>query len=124
MLKVVEQLNAVVGGIDGKVVRMQIRNISHARYAELDHRILRDFRARALNLSIEIEAVSAQRSTNTKNKGGRRGLLEQLHEFIVDADGELALNDKRWASLLEYWERTLVEEERSAAVANAKRGQL
>ncbi len=56
-----EQLLNIPGGVEGKVIKLTLAGITRAIFTQLDHREIRNWRARAFNLTIEtqFEEVSA-----------------------------------------------------------------
>lgn len=76
-----ERIEAVPGGIEGKIVRLEVRGMSRETYRHLDHKELRNLRARALNLTLEISFVSSQGAVSSVGQAGKGLLKDQLKEF-------------------------------------------
>lgn len=83
---IIEGVENIPGGIDGKIVRLSIKNVTREVYKNLDHKVLRAYRARALNLSLDISFVSLVANTDALEKPGRGSMRDQLIEFGVSRD--------------------------------------
>jgi hypothetical protein len=81
-----ERVEAVPGGIEGKIVRLEVRGMSRETYRHLDHKELRNLRARALNLSLDISFVSSQGALSSVGQPGRGLLKDQLKDFSKSFD--------------------------------------
>lgn len=79
--QIVERGESVAGGLDGKIVRLSIRNVSRETYRNLDHRELRALRAKALNLTLDITFSTVRPDVEKLAQPGRGVLKEQLLEF-------------------------------------------
>ncbi len=53
-----QNIDSVVGGIEGKIVRIDLLNLTRQNYALLDHRKIKNWRALALNLMIDYRPPS------------------------------------------------------------------
>lgn len=78
-----ERINAVAGGIDGKIARLDIRNISRETYRNLNHKELRALKAKALNLSIDISFVSSTPAAHAVGRPGKGLLRDELQAFCA-----------------------------------------
>ena len=76
-----ERVEAVPGGLEGKIVKLEIRGLSRETYRHLDHKELRNLRARALNLTLDISFLSSQGSSHSVGQAGKGLLKDQLKEF-------------------------------------------
>jgi DNA repair exonuclease SbcCD nuclease subunit len=76
-----ERVEAVPGGLEGKIVKLEIRGLSRETYRHLDHKELRNIRARALNLTLDISFLSSQGSSGLVGQAGKGLLKDQLKEF-------------------------------------------
>ena len=76
-----DRVEAVPGGIEGKIARLEVRGISRETYRHLDHKELRGLRAQALHLTLDISFASAQLNTKSVGQAGRGLLKDQLAEF-------------------------------------------
>jgi hypothetical protein len=82
----VRQLDGKAGGIDGKIVRLSIRNVTKEIYKNLDHKLIRSYRSRALNLSLDITFVSLVANTDSLEKPVRGLMRDQLIEFAISRE--------------------------------------
>jgi DNA repair exonuclease SbcCD nuclease subunit len=78
---ITERTEGIAGGIEGKIVRLEIKGISRESYRNLDHRELRALRAKALNLTLDISFTSTFVSTEKLRTPGRGVLRDELLEF-------------------------------------------
>jgi exonuclease SbcD len=76
-----ERVSSVAGGIEGKILRLQLSGMSRESYRHLDHKELRALRSQALNLTIDISFSATQTETANLNKPGVGLLKDQLLEF-------------------------------------------
>lgn len=81
MERITERVEGVSGGVEGKIVRLSLANISRESYKNLDHKALRALRARALHLTLDISFVSTTGELHTMNRPGQGLLRDQLVEF-------------------------------------------
>jgi exonuclease SbcD len=76
-----ERLEGVSGGVEGKIVRLSLTNISRETYRNLDHKALRALRAKALHLTLDISFISTTGEVHTMGRPGQGLLRDQLLEF-------------------------------------------
>lgn len=81
MAALAERIDAVAGGLDGKIARLSLVNISRESYKNLDHKALRALRTKALHLTLDITFVSATGDVQAMGKPGKGLLRDQLVEF-------------------------------------------
>lgn len=73
---------AVAGGVEGKILKLEVRGVTRECYRNLDHRELRALRARALNMTLDISFATPGSADRTAVHAPGRGLLrDQLLEF-------------------------------------------
>lgn len=74
-----EQLKSIAGGVEGKIVKLTVSDLTRATFTQLDHRELRNWRARAFNLTLEtnFEEVKAPPITGKRV----RSVADELTEF-------------------------------------------
>jgi len=78
---ITERTEGVAGGIDGKIVRLEVKGVSRECYRNLDHRELRALRAKALNLTLDIAFEATAINAGKLKTPGRGVLKEELIEF-------------------------------------------
>jgi len=73
--------HSVPGGLDGKIVRLDIQSVSRECYRHLNHKELRELRAQALHFTVDL--TFANQGTDLKNvtRIGKGGLKEELLIF-------------------------------------------
>jgi hypothetical protein len=89
-----EQIRVAVescdGGIDDKIVRLLVRDVSRHLPRELDHKAIREYKRRALNFQLDFRAPDALRLHATGAPGRRPSLNEMVKEKLLarplDAD--------------------------------------
>lgn len=88
--RIAERVDEVPGGLDGKIVRLEVVNLSREVYRELDHREIRKIRARALNFSLETRPPVRESRTGGLKRGAHGRLKDDLREFRDQWTSELA----------------------------------
>lgn len=73
-------VDGIKGGIEGKIVRLVIQDISRDHYRELDHKMLREYKAQALHFQLD-----ARRPQTRAVTGSRRyqTLEQELENFVL-----------------------------------------
>ena len=79
MRSLLERIEAVPGGIEGKIVRMEVRGISREAQRQLDFREIRKWRASALNFTLDFKLAQKELPEGHRSTG--RGRLED--EFLA-----------------------------------------
>lgn len=102
MTLIQDRVESVPGGIEGKIVRLEVRGMSRETYRHLDHKELRNLRARALHLTLDITFASSQHSATSVGQAGRGLLKDQLIEFSKSFEVPGASHDEV-ARLLESY---------------------
>lgn len=79
------------GGIDDKVVRLIVRDVSRQVARELDHKAIREYKRRALNFHLDVRRPELFRQPSVSGAPGRRVELkeivaEKLRSRPLDAD--------------------------------------
>lgn len=76
---IVEQLQTIPGGVEGKIIKVTLTGLTRATFTQLDHREIRDWRARAFNLTIETQFEEV---LNPLASGKRiRSVSDEMVEF-------------------------------------------
>lgn len=103
VLEEIEQsLTFIVGGIDGKIVRLEIENISREVQAALDHKRLRELRTRSLNFTLEMRAPNSEYNFASFNTEKPRKLNDELSEYCDAITDSSVPKDKIKTLLLDY----------------------
>jgi DNA repair exonuclease SbcCD nuclease subunit len=76
-------IDACVGGIDDKIVRLIVRDVPRHIARELDHKAIRDYKRRALNFHLDIRRPDALRVNGTGAPGHRPSLNEIVREKLL-----------------------------------------
>jgi DNA repair protein SbcD/Mre11 len=84
-------IEGVKGGIEDKVVRLIVRDVSRQMARELDHRAIRDYKRRALHFHLDVRRPEIFRHQSAGGAPGRRIDLreivaEKLRTRPLDAD--------------------------------------
>lgn len=77
-----ERMESVPGGVEGKLVRLQIDNISREAFRALDHKQLRAWRTRALNLTLDIRHAKPAGESKQSKQAERGGVRTELKKFL------------------------------------------
>lgn len=80
---IAERVARAPGGIDGKVVRLAVRDVPRHVARELDHKRLREYRVRALHFQLDVHPPEVTRAGVSSGSPGRRpSLAEMLREAL------------------------------------------
>lgn len=79
-----DHVHAVVGGIDGEIVRQVLHDVPRAVSRDLDHRAVREFKARALSFRLDIRRPPVVRETLVGDAGQRQPLPELLERYLQE----------------------------------------
>lgn len=77
-----ERVEAVDGGIDDRIVRLVITDITRELFRQLDHRALREYRARALHFHLDARRPEIHREVGAGAPGTYRTLEEEVESFL------------------------------------------
>lgn len=81
MERITERVDGVPGGLEGKIARLTLVNITREGYKHLDHRALRALRSKALHLTLDISFISTTTTGQVVNNPGKGLLKDQLIDF-------------------------------------------
>ena len=81
MERITQTVEGVPGGLEGKIARLQIVNITRETYRNLDHKALRALRATALHLTLDVTFITVHGDVKAIAQPGRGLLRDQLLEF-------------------------------------------
>jgi len=76
-------VDACVGGIDDKIVRLIVRDVQRHVGRELDHKAIRDYKRRALNFHLDIRRPDTLRLYGAGAPGRRQSLNEIVREKLL-----------------------------------------
>lgn len=77
-------VGSVPGGLEGAVVRQVVRNVPRSVARELDHAVIREWKARALHFQLDLRRPDAPaRQVGVGAPGGRRTLAEEVEQFLA-----------------------------------------
>lgn len=76
-------IEACVGGIDDKIVRLIVREVPRHVARELDHKAIREYKRRALNFHLDVRRPEALRLHGTGAPGRRPSLNEIVREKLL-----------------------------------------
>lgn len=74
-------LHAVKGGVDGQIVRLVVHNVARATARDLDHAAIREYKARALHLRLDLRRPEPVRPTLVE-RGRRQPLPVLVEEYL------------------------------------------
>jgi DNA repair protein SbcD/Mre11 len=107
-------VNACEGGIDDKIVRLVIRDVSRHVLRDLNHSAIRDYKRRALHFLLDARRPQPLRVEASGAPGRRTSLMETVRSMLEQR--ELTPGIDRGA-LVELGLRYLAEADRAAALA-------
>ena len=81
MRSIVERCEEIPGGMEGKIVRLEIKGISRETYRHLHHKEIRNIKAKALHFSIDITFASSSPATSAVSRPGKGMLGDELATF-------------------------------------------
>lgn len=86
-----DSIEACPGGIDGKIVRLVVRDVPRHILRELDHKALREFKRRALHFNLDTRRPEVLRPKAGQAAPGRRASLadtvrEKLQTRVISED--------------------------------------
>jgi hypothetical protein len=92
--------------IDDQVVRLVVYDVSRATARDLDHALIRQYKARALNFQLDVRRPEERRAVGTGGPGRRHTLPETLREFLGRRPLDAALDREAFVRLgVEYLEQ-------------------
>jgi hypothetical protein len=115
--QIAERINASKPPIDDQIVRLLVWDVDRAVARDLDHAAIRAYKARALNLHLDVRRPRTQRLSGLTGATGvrRQTLPETLREFLGRRPLDAELNRETFVKLgVEYLE--------AAARADGERG--
>ena len=59
-----ERLESVAGGVEGKIIKLEVMNLPRETYRYLDHKMIRQYRAKALNFTIDMRMATPAMSSD------------------------------------------------------------
>lgn len=83
--RIFDALDGIPGGLDGKIVRLEVTRLNRAILRHIDHKRLRSYRSRALNLSLPIRPDNSNALVESNFQEGKRySLLNELDSFAKE----------------------------------------
>jgi DNA repair exonuclease SbcCD nuclease subunit len=79
-----ERVDGVAGGIDGKIVRLIVDEVPRELFRELDHRRLREYRARSLHFHLDARRPARRPTPGHAARHPPRSLEEEARTFITE----------------------------------------
>lgn len=96
-----QRLDAIPGGIDGKIVRLHVEEVSREVAKHLDYRKIRSYRARALHLQLDLRILSSA-TPQTRPDGKSVTLRQEIEEYCSEHRDELREPDLVQECLLSF----------------------
>jgi DNA repair exonuclease SbcCD nuclease subunit len=75
-------IEAIPGGLDGKIVRLVVHEIPRHVLRELNHRRIREYRAEALHFHLDARSPAVRRTALPDGPLRRRTIAEQVEEYL------------------------------------------
>ena len=114
-----ETVEANEGGIDGKILRLLVRDIPRHIVRDLDHHALRDYKRRALHFQLDTRRPEMIRLHGHAAPGRRPSLADIVRDKL---HGRLLEGDIDRSALVDLGLRYLAEAEAVSAAAIATDG--
>ncbi|HEX6940487.1 MAG TPA: DNA repair exonuclease [Longimicrobiales bacterium] len=76
-------VEAVPGGIAGKILRLVITDVPRELFRALDHKQIRDYKAEALHFHLDARRPEVKRTIGVAAPGRRRTLEEEVRSFLT-----------------------------------------
>ena len=93
-------------GIDAQIVRLVVYDVSRATARDLDHTVIRQFKARALNFQLDIRRPEQRRAAASGAPARRHTLVDAEEEFLSRRPLDADLDRAEFVKVgLEYLER-------------------
>lgn len=80
--RVREVVESVPGGLEGKIVRLVLEELSRELFREMDHAQIRNWRAQALHFHLDVRRPEVSRTTGVGSPERHRTLEEELASFL------------------------------------------
>jgi DNA repair exonuclease SbcCD nuclease subunit len=87
-----EALERVDGGIDGKIVRLVVRDVMRHVVRDLDHKTIREYKRRALHFHLDTRRPEVIRLSASGGPGRRATLQEMVQSYLSRRPLESDLN--------------------------------
>jgi exonuclease SbcD len=88
MALISERLNTVVGGIEGKIIKLDVSNINRATLQNLDYKQIRLWKSNALHFQLDFRVQNETELSPSLNKPERLSLKEDLKVFVNETIGK------------------------------------
>jgi DNA repair exonuclease SbcCD nuclease subunit len=83
--KIANAVDACDGGIDDRVVRLVVHEVPRWILRDLDHRLIRDYKRRALNFLLDARRPQPKRIQSASGAPGRRASLTETVRAMLEA---------------------------------------
>ncbi|RMD85826.1 MAG: hypothetical protein D6808_04575, partial [Candidatus Dadabacteria bacterium] len=104
-----ERLEAVPGGIEGKIIRLLVENITRETSRSLNYAQIKRWRKAALNLTVEFRAPQDELQLSVNLSRQRKSIREEIVEFCKAK--QLPDNEAVVGIINSYWENMERQEE-------------
>lgn len=79
-----ERVDAVPGGINGRIVRLVIDDVPRELFREFDHRRLREYRSRALHFHLDVRRPKRHPRSGAARRQAPRAIEDEARTFITE----------------------------------------
>lgn len=94
-------IQEIPGGIDGKILRLELRNLTRNTYSQLDHKKIREWRGKALNFMLEFTPPKTRLRIKT-SENIKKPLRTELIDFCNKQEILKAKKEEVSGVLLKY----------------------
>ncbi len=112
-------VNACEGGIDDRIVRLIVRDVSRYVLRDLDHKAIREYKRRALHFHLDARPPQPRRTEASGAPGRRTSLTDTVRAMLEGRDLTPGIDR---AALVDLGLRYLAEADRAASVSIGEPG--
>lgn len=108
-----EALSSISGGIEGKIVRLEIYDVTREIVRQVNHRALKQYRAAALHLLIDFKQP-VQKAQTTMSSAGKVNLQSLLSSFCSAQIDDVPRREALQNLISDYFKKLEVDSETAA----------
>lgn len=97
--RIAQRVHDAAPPIDDQVVRLVVTNVPRATAADLDHTVIRGYKARALNFNLDLRRPESRREVGSGAPGRRQPLPDTVREFLGRRPLDAALDRETFVAL-------------------------
>lgn len=94
-----ERVAEADGGIDGNVVRLLIRDVPRPIARDINHKLIREYKTRALNFNLDLRRPQISRAVGVGSPGVRKTIPETVLEYLERRPLDASIDRRRLLDL-------------------------